>query len=193
MEDQLNSGVIEHVDTDQAVEPGTFHYLPYREVVRMDRKTTKLRVVFDASSKCPGQISLNDALYSGPNLLPLLFDILIQFRVHKVAITADIEKAFLNVSIKPEQKNMLRFLWVDSIESDDPCIVLYSFCRLVFGLISSPFVLGATVRHHMSKYVGVELEFVREVLWSMYVDDYASGTASVDSAFCLFESLKKVF
>ena len=63
MEDQLNSGVIEPVDTDQAVEPGTVHYLSHREVVRMDRKTTKLRVVFDASSKCPGEISLNDALY----------------------------------------------------------------------------------------------------------------------------------
>ena len=106
MKDQLNSGVIEPVDTEQA----TVHYLPHREVVRMDRKTTKLRVVFDPSSECPGEISLNDALYSSPNLLPLLFDILIQCRVHKIALTADIEKAFLNVSIKPEQRNMLRFL-----------------------------------------------------------------------------------
>ena len=54
MKDQLKSGVIEPVDTEQAVEPGTVHYLPHREVVRMDRKTTKLRVVFNASSKYPG-------------------------------------------------------------------------------------------------------------------------------------------
>ena len=159
----------------------------------MDGKTTKLRVVFYASSKCPGEISLNDALYSGRNLLPLLFDILIRFRVHKVALTANIEKAFLNVSIKPEQRKLLRFLWIDSIELDDPCIVIYRFCRLVFGLISSPFVLGATMRHHMSKYVEVDLEFVLEVLRSLYVDDYASGADSVDSAFGLFEQLNKVF
>ena len=193
MKDQLNSGAIEPVDTEQAVEPGTVHYLPPRKVVGMDRKTTKLRAVFDASNKCPGEISLNDALYSGPNLLPLLFDILIRFRVHKIALTADIEKAFLNVSIKPEQRKMLKFLWIDSIESDDPCIVVYRFCRLVFGLISSPFVLGATVRHHMSKYVEVDLEFVLEVLRSLYVDDYASGADSDDSAFGLFEQLKNVF
>ena len=118
---------------------------------------------------------------------------MIQFRVHKVALTADIEKAFLDVSIKPEQRNMLRFLWIDSIESDDPCIVVYRFCRLVFELISSSFVLGATVRHHMSKYVKEDLAFVLEVLQSLYVDDYASGTDSVDSAFCLFEWLKKFF
>ena len=73
----------------------------------VDNKTTaKLRVVIDVSSKCPGQISLNDALYSGPNLLPLLFDILIWFRVHKVAIIVDIEEAFLNMSVKAEERNM---------------------------------------------------------------------------------------
>ena len=88
---------------------------------------------------------------------------------------------------------MLKFLWIDCIESDDPCIVVYRFCRLVFGLISSPFVLEATVRHHMSKYVEVDLEFVLEVLRSLYVDDYASGADLVDSAFGLFEQLEKVF
>ena len=54
-------------------------------------------------------------------------------------------------------------------------------------------MLGATVRHHTSKYVEVDLEFVLEVLRSLYVDDYASGADSVDSAFGLFEQLKKVF
>ena len=76
---------------------------------------------------------------------------------------------------------MLRFLWIDTIESDDPCTVVHRFCRLVFGLTSSPFMRGATVRHHMSKYVKVDLEFVLEVLQSLYVDDYASGADSVDS------------
>ena len=104
MEDQLHSGVIEPVNTDQAVEPGTVHYLPHRKVVKMDGRTTKLRVVFDESGKYPREISLNDALYSGLNLLPLLFDILVLFRVYKVAITADIVKSFLKVSINPEQR-----------------------------------------------------------------------------------------
>ena len=54
IKDQLNSGVIEPVDTEQAVEPGTVHYLPHREVVRMDRKTTKLRVVFKNDGPIPG-------------------------------------------------------------------------------------------------------------------------------------------
>ena len=118
--------------------------------------------------------------------MPLLFDIPIRFRVHKVANTADLEKAFLKVSIKPEQRNILRFLWIDNVESDDPCIVVYRFCHSVFGLNSSLFVLRAMVRHHMSKYVEVDLVFVLEILRSLYVDHYASGVYSVDSVFvCL--------
>ena len=87
---------------------------------------------------------------------------------------------------------MLRFLCTDSIESDEPYIVVYRFCHLVFGLISPPFVLGTTVRHQMSKYVEVDLEFVLEMLRSLNAGDYASVADSFDSAFFLFEKLKKV-
>ena len=45
----------------------------------------------------------------------------------------------------------------------------------------------------MSKYVEVDLEFVPEVLRSLYVDDYESRADSVDSSSYLFERLKKVF
>ena len=53
-------------------------------------------VVYDASSKVFGP-SLNDCLHVGPSLNPLLLDILLRFRVHEVAVTAGIEKAFLNI------------------------------------------------------------------------------------------------
>ena len=37
-------------------------YLPHRGVVKMDRETTKLRIVHDASAKSEGDLSLNDAV-----------------------------------------------------------------------------------------------------------------------------------
>ena len=46
--------------------------------------------------------SLNDSLETGPNLIPKLFDVLISFRWHVVALTADIEKAFLMIGITPD-------------------------------------------------------------------------------------------
>ena len=150
--EQLEQGIVEHVDLAELKEPGTVHYLPHREVLRSDQATTKLEVVYDGSSKQPRELSLNDVLCAGPYLLPHLFDLLLRFRLHKVALTGDIERAFLNISVNPNERDLFRFLWFSSIESDDSEIVVLRFARLVFGLISSPFVLGGTIRHHLSKY-----------------------------------------
>ena len=106
--EQLPSGVVELVPQDQIPQPGSVHYLPHRAVVRLDRDTTKMRVVYDASSKVFGP-SLNDCLHIEPSLNPYLFDILLRFRVHEVALTADTEKAFLNIEIDPEHRDFLRF------------------------------------------------------------------------------------
>ena len=67
--DQLQCGIIEKVDHTKCPDVGKVHYLPYHGVVRRDALTTKLRVVFDASSKATKDSpSLNDCLYSGPSL-----------------------------------------------------------------------------------------------------------------------------
>ena len=78
------------------------HYLPHHCVIQQDKQTTKLRIVYDGSAKIKtDSISLNDCLETGPNLIPKLFDVLITFRWHLVAVTADIEKAFLMIGIRP--------------------------------------------------------------------------------------------
>ncbi len=59
---------------------------------------------------------------------------LIKFRSNRVALTADIEKAFLMVGIKKEHRDMLRFLWFANPIDAQPEIVQYRFNRLVFGL-----------------------------------------------------------
>ena len=85
------------------------HYLPHREVVRIDKDTTKVRVVYDASAGSEGP-NLNDCLYAGPLLTPLIFDILVRLRAHQVAITADKKRVFLNISVVREHRDFLRFL-----------------------------------------------------------------------------------
>ena len=52
--------------------------------------TTKLRVVYDASSKTVGP-SLNQCLYEGPSVLPELLRILMKFRCRNIAVVGDIE------------------------------------------------------------------------------------------------------
>ena len=85
--------------------------MPNQIVVREQAETTKVRMVFGASSKEGKRgTSLNDCLHIGPPLTPMLFDILIRFREHNVALVGDIEKAFLNVEIDPADRDSLRFL-----------------------------------------------------------------------------------
>ena len=158
-----SEGIIEKVPTDQVYkESGAVHYLPHRAVVREDKLTTKIRPVFDASCKINGP-SLNECLYSGPNLLSKIFDVLFRFRLNKIGIVADIKKAFLNISVAPEHRDFLRFIW----EEDDEQVI-YRFRRLVMGLTCSPFLLNGTVRRHLqsevSKYPAEVLERLGEDL-----------------------------
>ena len=161
-------------------------------MIKEERDTTKLRIVFDASAKREGP-SLNECLEAGPSLLPMLMDILLRFRLKKVVLISDIEKAFLNVSISPEQRDFLRFLWVDDVGSLEPKVEVFRFTRACFGVISSPYLLNATIRHHLSKYEEANSEFVENVIQSLYCDDYVSSFDSEDEAFAQFQSLKQCF
>ena len=111
IEEQLSKGIVEKVAAEDN-EKENVHYLPHQPVIRRDRKTTKLRIVNDGSAKPPERThSLNDCLETGPNYTPQLFDTLVNFRWHKIGLTADIEKAFLMVGINETDRDMLRFLW----------------------------------------------------------------------------------
>jgi hypothetical protein len=92
---------------------------------------------------------------------------------------SDIEKAFLMVSIAEADRNVLRFLWVDDISKEKPEIIVLRFTRVVFGVSSSPFLLNATIAHHIGQYETVDPSFVERFLENIYVDDLSAGGASV--------------
>ena len=106
IKEQLEKGIVEVVDNPWNSTSEKVHYIPHHAVFRNDKQTTKLRIVYDASSKTNGP-SLNDCLYAGPAFGQSIFDIVLRFRVHKVALVADIEKAFLMVSIAEEDKGCI--------------------------------------------------------------------------------------
>ena len=73
-------------------------------MIRKDRETTKVHIVYDGSTKSSREeLSLNDCLEASDNYIPHIFDMLARFRSNSVGLTTDIEKAFLMVSIKEEE------------------------------------------------------------------------------------------
>ena len=74
-----------------------------------------------------------------------------RFRGHRIALVGDIEKAFLMVHIAEDNKDVLRFLWMNDIDKAKPEVVVLRFTRVVFGVSSSPFLLNATLKHHIGQ------------------------------------------
>ena len=78
----------------------------------------------------------------------------------------DIEKAFLQIELCKEQRDLLRFLWFkdpDKIEFDvfeNNKIVEYRLCRVIMGATPSPFLVSATLQHHMKNYSELDPDFV---------------------------------
>ena len=187
--DYEKSGIIERVVNSGS--PGRVHYLPHREVVRRDKTTTKVRIVFDASARGIGH-SLNDCLYAGPCLIASILRILIRFRVYMLGLTADIQQAFLNVGIHEDYRDLLRFLWLVNEK-----VVSYRFAVAIFGAKCSSFLLNGTINHHMENYVDENLKMeenlslIKKFLDSLYIDDLITGINSHEEGLKNYRFAKK--
>ena len=187
----MQDGIIEKVpDTSES---GPCHFLPHHGVRRADKETTKLRIVFNGSAKVDkDSFSLNDCLNKGPNRIPHIFDMMIKFRSYPIGITADIEKAFHQILIENNDRDMLRFLWLDDISRNRPGVLQYRFCRLVFGLTPSLAILTETIQYHLTRYLLTEPVVAKQLAESFYVDDFISGVHTEDEGFTLYQKAKEL-
>ena len=166
-------------------------YLPHQAVCRDNVETTKVRIVYDASCKeRKTGTSLNDCLHKGPPLTPLIFDILLRFRADRVALVGDIEKAFLNIEIHPQDRDCLRFLWVKDINDQQSEKIVFRFNRVVFGVSSSPFLLNAVIRYHLQQYQEIDPDFVRRMQEGFFVDDLVTSCQGTEEAFEIYEKAR---
>ena len=106
--------------------------------------------------------------------MPSLFDIILRFREHPIGLTADIEEAFHQIQIDPEDRKMIKFLWFDDIDKEHP-ETKHQFRRLPIGLKPSPAILAGTVEQHLSTQNETDPDVVELLRSSLYVDDFAGG------------------
>ena len=165
IEEQLRAGVIE--EAPQIPSGKRVFYMPHKPIVKQSAVTTKVRMVFDASAKPqPLTYSINDCMFTGPPLQPLLWDIMVRVRKSTSLLLGDIEKAFLQIGVKEEDRDALRFLF--NIKGTEKHL---RFTLVPFGVEASPFLLGATLQHHFEQ-KGSEFEdIVRALKENTYVDN----------------------
>lgn len=143
LQEQERLGIIEQVLNHKTLQDHPVHYLPHHGVIR-EGKTTNLRIVYDASAKPNGTYSsLNELLYKGPLLLEDLTALILRFRQHDIGIVADIEKAFLQIGLYEEDRDVTRFLWLNNLSNNKTINEENMICALrVMTSYSQPIVSG---------------------------------------------------
>ena len=177
----LQLGIIEQVPDDELYN-STSHYIPHHGVIQEE----KLRIVYDASAKTHGNPSLNECIHRGPLLLENLCGLLMEFRFHPIVILADIERAFLELGLNEEDRNYVRFLWIN----EDNSIVAFRFKRVPFGVIASPFLLNAVVKTHIEKSSSPITSKLKD---KWYVDNLITESSNEKEALEIYKHAKKIF
>lgn len=67
-----------------------------------------------------------------------LFDVLMHFRRHRVALVCDIKQMYVQIRLPVEDRPFFRLLWRDLQPNRQPDV--FEFERVVFGDASAPFV-----------------------------------------------------
>ena len=178
IQEQLQQGVIEPAPETPN---GKEYYIPHKGVNRENAESTKLRIVYDASAKeTENQPSLNDCLHPGPPLQNRLWDILVRSRSYPVLLTGDLKKAFLQVRIKEEERDSLRFHWRPPNSQNT---FVYRFTRALFGMTCSPFHLGGVIGQHLETWESRHPELTKEHANGIYVTSTAEKKATTIEVF----------
>ena len=129
LDDYLDKKYIRRVPPDEP-RPDVEWLLPHFPVVRPEKSTSKVRIVFDGSAPFEGK-SLNTEALTGPKLQSDVFDILVKFRKDPVALVGDISQMYHQLVLREEDRPLHRFLWRDLDLRKEP--EMYEFLRFVFG------------------------------------------------------------
>ncbi|GFV73427.1 uncharacterized protein TNCV_3389431 [Trichonephila clavipes] len=118
------------------------YYMPHHGILRPEKSTTKLRVVFNATNSTNNGLSLNCIQYNGGLAQNDLFTIMIKFREHPYAFTAVVKMMYRMILIYESQQPLLRILWKESPE--DP-VRAFEMKTVTYGTVSVPFLATRTL------------------------------------------------
>ena len=129
-------------------------------------------------------------MFQGPVLLSDLVGLLLRFGLNPIGMIADIEKAYLQIGLNVVDRDSTRFLWIKDITKPPTPdnIIVYRFCRVLFGAIASPFLLSIVLQDLLSK-----PPTNKWLLWAkdqFYMDNLVISIRTTEEAIEVYESLR---
>ena len=176
MEANKAKGYIRKLEPGE-IDDGPSWYLPHFPVVREDKETTKVRIVYDSAARYGG-VSLNDTMVPGPKLQQDVFDVLLRFRSNPVALVADLTEMFSQVTMAKQDRRYHRFLWRGLDLSKPPEV--YEAMRLMFGDRASPYLAQYVFRQHAEDNRDDYPLAAAIILSQMYMDDIITSLETDD-------------
>ena len=168
---------------------GPVHYIAHHEVVRPDKKSTPVRIVFNSSARYKGHC-LNDCWIKGPDLLNNMLGVILRFREQPVAVSGDISKMYHRIGIPEEDQHVHRFLWRDMDTTKPPDT--YVKTVLTFGDKPAPAMAQIALRKTEDQAENAH-PYAAEVLKkNTYMDDICDSVPNVECAQQLTKDLDEI-
>ncbi|XP_058456619.1 uncharacterized protein LOC131434016 [Malaya genurostris] len=150
-------------------------FLPHHAISRPDSSTTKTRIVFDGSCKSSNHFSLNNVLLTGPTVQLTLLATVLNFRVHRNVMTADIEKMYRQILVHPEDR-LQQILWR---QNESEVIKPYHLNTATYGTSCAPFLATRTLNQLAND--GDDFPLAAPVVKrDFYVDDLLTGSDNLE-------------
>ena len=129
--------------------------------------------------------------FAGPPLQNQLWSVMVQARFHPVLTTGNMKQAFLQVRVRKQDRDAMRFHWIADLETRR--VETLRFTRALFGLSSLPFLLGGVIKQHLEDCRKAYPEIVNKIEKSLSVDDLINGGPTVEATKQVKETSTEVF
>lgn len=154
-------------------------YLPHHDVHKQESSTTKLRVVFNASSKTSSGYSLNDLMETGPKLQKDIQNLLIQWRFFKYVYSADCEKMYRMILLHNDDQNLQKIVWKNRSNNK---LQEYKLCTLGYGVKASPYLALRTMQQLAQDEASNYPVAAKILKNNFYIDDLLAGNNTIEEA-----------
>ena len=202
--DQENMGIIERIDNfeDFKSENPNYSFLPHMSVFRMNKETTKCRVVYlsniaENDHTLPRTLSHNQTINSGPNLNQKLSVALLMLKFDKYILTYDLVKAFSMIAMYPIDQARLLLMWYENVNAGNFNIVYYKANRLPFGISCAPALLMLALHKILIEdddCTNDKLTELRKMAYALlYMDNGGIGANNLDDLLWAKDKLVEIF
>ncbi|XP_065370748.1 uncharacterized protein LOC135962783 [Calliphora vicina] len=171
LSEYIEMGHMSQID-ETSLDRTKVYYLPHHGVFKPESTSTKVRVVFNDSSKTSTGLSLNDILYTGPVLQNDLTILIIRWRFYHYVFNGDIEKMYGQILLDPEHSSFQRIVFRKNPGDD---LKDYELKTVTFGVNCAPFLAIRTL-HQLARDIEEKWPLASKILHDMmYVDDALAG------------------